>query len=41
MPDAMDELMERVVACRACPRLVEHRERSGQVKVKRYMDWDY
>ena len=41
MSEAIDALMERVVACRACPRLVEHRERSGEVKVKRYMDWDY
>lgn len=41
MSEAMDALMDRVVACRACPRLVEHREWSGQVKVKRYMDWDY
>ena len=41
MADAMAALMKRVVACRACPRLVEHRERAGQIKVRRYMDWDY
>ena len=41
MSEEMDALMARVVACRACPRLGEHRERSGEVKVKRYMDWEY
>lgn len=34
-------LMERVVACHACPRLVEHRERAGVEKVRRYREWDY
>ncbi len=34
-------LMERVTACRACPRLVEHRERAGIEKVRRYREWDY
>ena len=34
-------LMERVIECRACPRLVEHRERAGVEKVRRYRDWDY
>ncbi len=33
--------MERVAACRACPRLVEHRERAGVEKVRRYREWDY
>ena len=34
-------LMERVTSCRACPRLVEHRERAGVEKVRRYRDWEY
>lgn len=35
------ELQCRVVACSLCPRLVAHRERMAQEKVKRYRDWDY
>ena len=34
-------LMQRVTSCRACPRLVEHRERAGAEKVRRYREWDY
>ena len=34
-------LQRRVVACRACPRLVEHRERIAQEKRARYADWEY
>ena len=41
MSEAMEELMQRLVACRACSRLVEHREHSGEFKVKRYLGWDY
>ena len=33
--------MQRVTSCRACPRLVEHRERAGAEKVRRYREWDY
>ena len=33
--------MQRVTSCRACPRLVEHRERAGVEKVRRYREWDY
>lgn len=39
--DAHRALMERVIACRACPRLVEHRERAGIEKVRRYREWEY
>lgn len=35
------ELMTRVTSCRACPRLVEWRERTGREKVRRYRDWEY
>jgi len=30
-----------VVGCRACPRLVEWRERVAREKVARFRDWDY
>ena len=35
------ELQRRVVACRACPRLVENRERIAAEKRASYRDWDY
>jgi uracil-DNA glycosylase len=35
------ELQERVVACHTCERLVEYRERIGQTKRRKYMDWEY
>jgi len=38
---ALGELQQRIVTCRACPRLVEHRERIAQEKRTRYADWDY
>ena len=38
---ALGELQQRVVACRACPRLAEHRERIAQEKRPRYLQWDY
>lgn len=34
-------LRERIVACRQCPRLVEHRERVAREKRRRFADWDY
>ncbi len=34
-------LQERIVSCRACPRLVEHRERTAKEKRARYADWEY
>jgi uracil-DNA glycosylase family 4 len=34
-------LKDRIVSCRRCPRLVEHRERMGRVKKKAYAGWDY
>lgn len=39
--DAFRRLQARVVSCSLCPRLVAHRERVSQEKVKRYRDWDY
>lgn len=34
-------LQETIVACRACPRLVRHREQVAATKVRRYRDWQY
>ncbi len=43
VPDAvaLEELERDVVACRACPRLVEWREEIGRVKRAAYRDDDY
>ena len=46
MPDVSDvasigEVQERVVACRACPRLVEWREETARVKRRMYREEDY
>ncbi len=35
------ELEAAIVACRACPRLVEWRERAAREKVARFRDWTY
>ena len=37
----LDELTGEIIACRRCPRLVEHRERIGETKRASYRDWDY
>lgn len=34
-------LTQKMIACRICARLVEHRERIGEVKRKSYTDWEY
>jgi uracil-DNA glycosylase family 4 len=34
-------LRRAIVACRACPRLVAHRERVAREKVRRFADWTY
>ena len=34
-------LRDRIAACRACPRLVEHRERMAREKRPRFAAWDY
>jgi uracil-DNA glycosylase family 4 len=38
---ALIELQRQLISCSLCPRLVAHRERVAQEKVKRYRDWDY
>ena len=40
-PQALSELNRRVVDCRLCPRLVEHRERSAREKRAMYRDDEY
>lgn len=37
----LGELTGEIIACRNCTRLVEHRERVGEVKRKSYADWEY
>jgi uracil-DNA glycosylase len=39
--DALDALDEEIVACRACPRLVEWREEVARTKVARFTTDDY
>ncbi len=39
--DSLAGIERDVVECRACPRLVEWRERVGIEKVARFRDWDY
>ena len=34
-------LNDRIIACRACPRLVEWREAVAREKAKRYAEWEY
>lgn len=39
--DSFTRLNAEVIACRKCPRLVAHRERTARVKVRRYRDEEY
>jgi uracil-DNA glycosylase len=39
--DSLSQVHDDVVTCRACPRLVEWRERVAAEKVARFADWDY
>ena len=41
MLDTIAEVQQQVVACRACPRLVEWREETARVKRRMYRDEDY
>ena len=38
---SLSELAGEITACRLCPRLVEHRERVGELKRASYADWNY
>lgn len=37
----LTQLQRQIVDCRSCSRLVQHRQRTAQEKVKRYRDWEY
>jgi uracil-DNA glycosylase len=39
--DELAELEAQIVACRACPRLVQWREQVGREKRASYREWDY
>jgi uracil-DNA glycosylase family 4 len=39
--DSLRQIEGEVIDCRACPRLVEWRERVAVEKVARFRDWDY
>jgi uracil-DNA glycosylase family 4 len=39
--DAWESLTADVIACRACPRLVDWRERVAREKRRAYRDWEY
>lgn len=39
--DSLRQIEREVVECRACPRLVEWRERVAVEKIARFRDWDY
>ena len=41
MPSSLATLNRRIVQCRACPRLVEHRERVARDRKRQFSDWDY
>ncbi|MCS6953531.1 MAG: uracil-DNA glycosylase [Bryobacterales bacterium] len=40
-PDLLEGLQHDVVACRKCPRLIEHCRRMAVEKRRAYRDWDY
>ena len=41
MPDSLAALRDEIVACRACPRLVEWREEVAREKRAAFREWDY
>ncbi len=41
MSSALSVLYNEVIACRRCPRLVDHCETIGREKRRAYMDWEY
>jgi uracil-DNA glycosylase family 4 len=40
-PSALELLQEQVIACRKCPRLIEHCRRVARQKRRAFRDWDY
>lgn len=41
LPAALHELTRNVTRCRACPRLVAHREKIAAEKRRAFLEWDY
>ncbi|HEY1694988.1 MAG TPA: uracil-DNA glycosylase [Polyangiaceae bacterium] len=41
LPGSLPLIQQRIVSCRACPRLVAWREEVARVKVTRFRAWDY
>ncbi len=41
MPDALEQIQQRIISCRQCPRLVSWREEAAAVKVRRFRDESY
>ena len=41
MPSVLSVLNQEVVSCRACPRLVDHRETVAREKRRAYREWEY
>ena len=39
--NSLDQLHQRIIQCRTCPRLVSHRERMAEVKVARFREQEY
>ena len=37
----LEALQQRIILCRRCPRLVLHRERSGELKRRSFREWEY
>lgn len=37
----LQQLQAEIVACRRCPRLVDHREHMARIKRRAFLDWDY
>ena len=37
----LEALQQRITKCRRCPRLVLHRERSGELKRRSFQEWEY
>jgi uracil-DNA glycosylase family 4 len=40
-PSALELLQEQVIACRKCPRLIEHCRRVARQRRRAFRDWDY
>ncbi|HBY62747.1 MAG TPA: uracil-DNA glycosylase [Solibacterales bacterium] len=41
MPSKLQVLQDEIVACRRCPRLIEHCQNIARVRKRAYRDWEY